>query len=283
MFVARSASIWTRRRTMAKIKTTAGTWVEDITGQVFERLTVLELTSEKNFDNRWLWKCQCSCENHTIVYKSMHQLRSGQHKSCGCYKAERLVENNKARQINMTGRRVGKLVVIKEVLTPDNEPKKWLCQCDCGNTTVVPLGELRRGRYSNRIRFGRESCGKCVMSRGEEKVKELLLSMEIVFESQKVFKECRNPETNYCLPFDFFLPEHNCCVEYDGKQHYTGWWEAKTEKGKYASLESIRSRDEVKNAFCLNNGIGLVRIPYTDFNKLNAQYLKEKINDATTL
>lgn len=267
---------------MAKIKTAANTWIEDITGQVFERLTVLELTSEKDFDNRWLWKCQCSCKNHTIVYKSMHNLRSGQHKSCGCYKAEKLAERNRTRQINMVGQRTGKLVVVREVPTPDKEPKRWLCQCDCGNTTTVPLGELRRGEYRNGIRSGTTSCGKCVISRGEEKVAELLSDMGIVFESQKIFKECRNPKTNYCLPFDFFLPEYNCCIEYDGAQHYTGWWKVKTEKSKYTSLESIKSRDKIKDAFCLNNNIGLVRIPYTDFKKLSIQYLEKRLNDATT-
>ena len=59
---------------MSKIKTVKGSYIEDITGQTFNTLTVLELTDKKNNDNRWLWKCQCSCGN--IVYVSMHQLRA---------------------------------------------------------------------------------------------------------------------------------------------------------------------------------------------------------------
>ena len=39
---------------LAKIKTAIGTYVEDITGQTFDRITVLELTDKKNNDNRWL-------------------------------------------------------------------------------------------------------------------------------------------------------------------------------------------------------------------------------------
>lgn len=23
------------------------------------------------------------------------------------------------------------------------------------------------------------------------------------------------------LPFDFYLPKHNCCIEYQGRQHYS--------------------------------------------------------------
>ncbi len=59
---------------MSKIKTAKGSYVEDITGQTFNRLTVLELTDKKDNDNRWLWKCQCSCGN--IVYVSMHKVKS---------------------------------------------------------------------------------------------------------------------------------------------------------------------------------------------------------------
>lgn len=263
---------------MAKIKTAAGTWIEDITGQTFERLTVLELTNRKNADNRWLWKCQCSCEKHTIVYKSMHDLRGGLHKSCGCYKSEMLARKNRERQIDMTGKRVGKLVVLREIETQDGEPKKWLCQCDCGNITTVCLGELRRSQYRQGFRHGTLSCGKCLLSCGEEKIKLLLIDMKIKFEQQKSFSGCKNPETNYSLRFDFFLPEYNCCIEYDGKQHYTGWWQAPGEN-KYTDFKAIKNRDEVKNNFCRNNHIKLVRIPYTEYNKLSVQYLEEKINE----
>lgn len=40
---------------MSKIKTVKGSYIEDITGQTFNRLTVIK----QNSDNRWLWKCDC--------------------------------------------------------------------------------------------------------------------------------------------------------------------------------------------------------------------------------
>lgn len=39
---------------MSKIKTSIGTYIEDITGQTFNRLTVLELMDYKDNDNRWV-------------------------------------------------------------------------------------------------------------------------------------------------------------------------------------------------------------------------------------
>ena len=53
--------------------------------------------------------------------------------------------------IDLTGQRFGKLVVKERA--PNNRfgGARWLCQCDCGNTTVVAGQELRRG--------GTKSCG----------------------------------------------------------------------------------------------------------------------------
>lgn len=40
---------------MSRIKTVKGSYIEDITGQTFNRLTVIGLTDKQNSDNRWLW------------------------------------------------------------------------------------------------------------------------------------------------------------------------------------------------------------------------------------
>lgn len=112
---------------MSKIKTVKGSYIEDITGQTFNRLTVIELTDKQNNDNRWLWKCQCSCEKHTIVYTSMHHLKSGNTKSCGCLKSEKCAHRNRDNTLDLTNTKIGMLTPIKLLDTLQMENKKDGC------------------------------------------------------------------------------------------------------------------------------------------------------------
>lgn len=58
---------------------------EDITGRVYERLTVVGLCHIKE-GGRKIWRCLCECGNTTSVSK--HDLASGHTKSCGCWNRE---------------------------------------------------------------------------------------------------------------------------------------------------------------------------------------------------
>ena len=75
--------------------------------------------------------------------------------------------------------------------------------------------------------------------------------------------------------FDFYLPDYNIVIEYDGKQHFQkvpSWGGEKAHK-----IQS--SRDEAKNKYCLDKGITLIRIPYT-VNTIGdvTQYLATAMN-----
>ena len=87
---------------------------------------------------------------------------------------------------------------------------------------------------------------------------------------KKTFEQCRNPKTNTLLKFDFYLPKYNLCIEYDGEQHFKysnhGW----NTKEKF---DQIQYRDSIKNKFCEENSIKLIRIPYTEFDKINSSYI----------
>lgn len=51
--------------------------------------------------------------------------------------------------IDLTGQRFGRLIVIEKAensKTKYGTVIKWLCKCDCGNTRIVPTGELKKGR-----------------------------------------------------------------------------------------------------------------------------------------
>jgi hypothetical protein len=100
-------------------------------------------------------------------------------------------------------------------------------------------------------------CPICRESKGEKKISAFLINKNINFEREKRFSDCRNILP---LPFDFFLPELNTCIEFDGKQHFinnSAW---------YNTLLDIKKRDEIKNIYCKENNIILHRISYKDLN-----------------
>lgn len=106
---------------------------ENLMGQTFGKLTVIEQTERKS--GKIAWRCQCSCGNKTTVITAY--LKSGHTRSCGCI-------NKEVRAIDLTGQRFGKLTVIKRV---ENHKKKvfWLCKCDCGNVKEIAARCLSGG------------------------------------------------------------------------------------------------------------------------------------------
>lgn len=104
------------------------------------------------------------------------------------------------------------------------------------------------------------------MSLGETKVKNILRDLKIDFLAQHRFPNCKNIHT---LPFDFYLPEYRTCIEYDGQQHYM----PVARFGGEETFELNKLRDEIKDRFCKENKIKLIRIPYKDYKKLSKEYL----------
>jgi hypothetical protein len=108
----------------------------------------------------------------------------------------------------------------------------------------------------------KQGCPICNSSKGELKIKKLLDKHKIEYLTQYKFLECK-----YKLPlkFDFYLPKYNTCIEYDGEQHFKP-----IEKfGGKTGLNKNKKRDKIKNNFCHNNNIKLIRIKYNDSKKMS--------------
>ena len=58
---------------------------DDLTGKIFNRLTVVERVYKENTKKTY-WKCKCSCGKETIVESS--KIKGGYTKSCGCLNEE---------------------------------------------------------------------------------------------------------------------------------------------------------------------------------------------------
>lgn len=73
----------------------------DLTGLVFGRLTVLERVDDyvsPNGHHNACWLCECGCVNHTKIVVAGYKLKTGNTKSCGCLKRERIIKQNIARK-----------------------------------------------------------------------------------------------------------------------------------------------------------------------------------------
>lgn len=106
-----------------------------------------------------------------------------------------------------------------------------------------------------------QRCRKCNNSKGEDKIEELLKLNNIEFETQKSFP---NLKMNQSLLFDFYIPELNLCIEFDGELHF------KPVKffGGEEEFKRIKKSDSMKNKYCKENNIKLLRIPYTEYNNI---------------
>ena len=65
------------------------------------------------------------------------------------------------------------------------------------------------------------------------------------------------------LPFDFYIPEYNICIEYDGEQHYRPvMFDGKDDELATKQFEKTKYHDGIKTKYCNAHGIHLLRIPY---------------------
>lgn len=124
------------------------------------------------------------------------------------------------------------------------------CRCSCGQIFDVDANLWRRGEKTR--------CNSCVhnISNIEKAVKDYLDLNNIEYVWQYMFENCRDKRR---LPFDFYLPEFNICIEVDGEQHFhrRGIYD----KGKNTFEDRIK-KDKIKTDYCANNNIKLIRLRY---------------------
>jgi len=121
---------------------------KDITGQRFGRLIALNPTNLR-VGRSIMWECRCDCGGMMIAL--ICTLHDGRIKSCGCLWAENGRKKGKESAKDITGQRVGRLVVLNPTNLRMNSSIMWECQCDCGQMTIVGAGSL----YNEDIK----SCG----------------------------------------------------------------------------------------------------------------------------
>ena len=227
---------------------------KDETGNKYFYLTVIKFShSEKNMAH---WKCQCDCGN-IGVYSGV-DLRHGRKKSCGCYtyRKEVMLKFNKAKFIDLTGKQFGKLTVLEYLGRNNRKQSVWKCRCECGTVTTVEYTNLTK-KVDYEI-----SCG-CLISKGEEKIGKILVDNNIPYKKQYSFPDLKFKQR---LRFDFAVLDNDntlkYLIEYDGAYHFNNI-------SRKENLELTKLRDNLKNEYCINNNIPLIRINYMDYCDLS--------------
>ena len=130
---------------------------------------------------------------------------------------------------------------------------------ECGNVYITNFDSYVS---KNQIR-----CKHCSQSEsnGEFIIRKFLEDNDVKFEQEKIFNDCKD---NSYLPFDFYLPEYNLIIEFDGQHHF--------HKNVFDNFESTKIHDEIKNNYCSDNGIDILRIPYWEGNNIG-NILKDKL------
>jgi len=108
-------------------------------------------------------------------------------------------------------------------------------------------------------------CPRCCNSRGELLIYKYLSSNSIEHIQQYTYKNCKNI---LCLRFDFYLPNYNILIEFNGLQHYKP---INFFGGKKAFKKQVK-KDNIKKKYCKDNNITLIIIRYDQniFDALNA-------------
>lgn len=113
-------------------------------------------------------------------------------------------------------------------------------------------------------------CSRCFESEGEKEINKFLKTNNIKFKSQHRFVNCKSIlQKGNQLPFDFYLQKYSIAIEYDGQQHYrpTQIRGVNIERANEI-FERTKINDQIKTDYCKSNDIKLLRIPYTEFKKI---------------
>lgn len=141
-----------------------------------------------------------------------------------------------------------------------SSPMEFRCSCGRVFTTSFEIVS-----YYNKTR-----CDYCTqhMSSGEQKVAAWLDERGIDYTSQKTFEDCGGMRK---YRFDFYVPQFNACIEFDGQQHFkvVDFAGSKDEDQLFNTLLDTVFRDMQKTQYCEEQGIRLIRVRFDEVERIS--------------
>lgn len=191
----------------------------DLTGKRFGNLTVIRDDGTKNTKGEIMWLCKCDCGNTKHIYHYSLVSKKKPTKSCGCLQ-KKVVKQNLTE--NLTGKKFGRLEVIKKVAA--KKRVKWLCKCECGNEKEVWAHLLKSGTT--------KSCGCIQKEQAKGKVAE---NFGFVEDTSLTSLKKGKPITNTSGVKGVYKTKNNkwmASITFQKQQHYLGVFENKEDAVK---------------------------------------------------
>ena len=154
----------------------------------------------------------------------------------------------------------------------DNMFSIYEFKCECG--------EHFKRSWKNFVDANQHVCLVCAnaKSHGERRISKYLDDNNIEYFEEYTIDDMRSSNAGGMLRFDFYLPEYNIAIEFDGEQHYrpVQFGGMSLERAEEEFIKT-QERDKSKNQYCKDNNILLHRIPYHQLNNIES-ILKTIVN-----
>lgn len=240
----------------------------------FEKRGYILLSSEDDYIDSATNSLKYLCPKHIdkgVQTISLGHLQSGR----GCYYCGRKITENARRIDPLQNIEECKLLCASKNFTfvdVFKEGQKYKIKYICNKHPEAGIQEMTKGNMGRNFINGCPHCidfNRSKHSKGECKIKDFLDLNNITYISQYTFDNCRDK----CkLPFDFFIPANNCCIEYDGQHHYypVCYNGISIEEAQYNHEQTVK-HDFIKDEYCKQNNIEILRIPYFDFEIIESK------------
>lgn len=187
------------------------------------------------------------CKKHNVIW-NIRPSDALKGKGCRQCQKEKISNKTVKKHRQYQSELIEKNINIEVIEAYKNAVTPILHRClKCDYEWLVAPNNILRG----------SGCPKCKESHGEKLISNWLKNHNIEFISQYRFEDCKDKHT---LPFDFYLPKNNICIEYQGEQHYReiGYF------GGYDGFQTRKLHDQIKKNYCQNNDILLLQIRYDE-------------------
>ena len=264
------ASVITKRKKMHLIRSNRKYTFQDVVDE-FSKTDYILLSTEEDYIDSATNSLKYMCPRHMDKGEltiSLGHLQSGR----GCYYCGRNI-SEKAHLIDdeINNLECKELCETKGFIYIGTYKKDGYIyiQYICPKHPEADIQSMRKGNMNRENIQGCPYCfdtKKFVFSKGEKSIEKVLQDLDITYLPQYTFTDCRDINM---LPFDFYLPDLNKCIEYDGQHHYypVTFNGVSEERAKENHLVTLK-HDKIKNEYCENNNIKLLRIPYYDFKNI---------------
>ena len=226
-------------------------------GQRIGNIKLIEECGREVGSQLVIWKCECDCgkvfTQTTKHFKTM------------CPDCSR-VSYQKSVMDDITNQQFNFLIPIEPIIEAEGAIR-WKCKCTlCGRITHPILASSIKGGQV-------KSCG-CLKSNGEQKVVTALEELGIEYIREYSFPDLCGDKKQ--LRFDFALFKNDklfALIECNGEQHYNSvpLWSGEE------ALIKLQEYDQKKKDYCLSHNIPLYIIRYQDYNKINADFIKDMV------